>query len=212
MTFDNSDDTGTRPNETVSKAAARLRSTGPPGQSAWIYFFAVNFSQCDDCQKLSGEGTFMEKMRKKKQAGFTLMEMLITVLILGVLAAIAGGVYLGYVKDAKTAEAKAHMASLFTALQGCAQISPGTACTTASQFGRVGATVGGVTADGRWTLDGGTLTISTVGVYTLSAPLTATPTAGATDLAGILVSMNYVNGASPPGTFTCTINGVASPC
>ena len=46
--------------------------------------------------------------------GFTLIELLIVILIVGILAAVATPLYLGYIKDAKTAEAKAVAGSLWT--------------------------------------------------------------------------------------------------
>ena len=49
--------------------------------------------------------------------GFTLIELLIVILIVGILAAVATPLYLGYIKDAKTAEAKAVAGSLWTAVQ-----------------------------------------------------------------------------------------------
>ena len=157
----------------------------------------------------------MKKILKNSQAGFTLIEMLVTVLILGILAAASGAVYLGYAKDAKTAEGKAVIGSMWTALQACAQTQTGTPCTTAGQFGRVGLTAAGVTADGRWTIAVGSLTMATAtGILSLSAPITATGSAAATDITGIVVSMNYANGGTPPGTVICQIPpaAAASPC
>jgi Tfp pilus assembly protein PilE len=135
--------------------------------------------------------------------------MLITVLILGVLAAMAGIGYLGYVKDAKTAEGKAILGSLWTALQACAQAKQGTACGVDTQFGKVGLTTGGVTPDGRWTVDGGDASIDAANVYKLTSVLQAV---GAEDANGITVKMSYDNGQSPPGSFSCTIAGTTSPC
>ena len=59
--------------------------------------------------------------------GFTLIELLIVILIVGILAAVATPLYLGYIKDAKTAEAKAVAGSLWTAVQSNAIASCGTA-------------------------------------------------------------------------------------
>ena len=153
----------------------------------------------------------MIKLRKNKQAGFTLIELLIVILIIGILAAVGIPLYLGYVSDAKTAEAKGLVGSVWTALRGCAQATPGTACTTASQFGRVGLDGTGATADGRWTVTGGDLTMNPANnIFTLSAGVLATGTG--TDVAGILVQLNYDNAVDPPGTFDCTIGGVLSSC
>ena len=63
--------------------------------------------------------------------GFTLIELLIVILIVGILAAVATPLYLGYIKDAKTAEAKAVAGSLWTAIQSNAIGSCGNAVTIA---------------------------------------------------------------------------------
>jgi prepilin-type N-terminal cleavage/methylation domain-containing protein len=157
---------------------------------------------------------FMKKVLRSNEAGFTLMEMLVTVLILGVLAAAGGGVYLGYVKDAKTAEAKATLGAMWTALQGCAQTKPGTACTVDGQEGRVGLDAAGLTADGRWTVagGGGGLTMAAdTGILTLGGAVTATGQKADND--GIIVSFSYSNAGTPPGSFTCTLPpGSAAAC
>src|SRR5712691_2850106 len=104
----------------------------------------------------------MRKMFRKAEAGFTLIEMLIVVLIVGILAAVAAPVYFGYTKDAKMSEAKAIAGSIWTSMQGCAQSVPLTACITSGSYTRAGLTAGGVTTDGRWTsaIAGTTLTMN----------------------------------------------------
>jgi len=152
--------------------------------------------------------------RKKKQAGFTLIELLIVILIVGILAAVAMPLYLGYVADAKTAEAKSLIGAMWTAMRGCAQVNAGTACLASSQFGRIGLNGSGVTPDGRWTIrPGDTVTMSaTTSVYTLAAGVLATGGVG-TDVAGILVELRYNATLRPPGSFLCTAGGgAAAPC
>lgn len=159
----------------------------------------------------------MIKVRKNKQAGFTLIELLIVILIIGILAAVGIPLYLGYVSDAKTAEAKGLVGSVWTAMRGCAQAKPGTGCTTLDQFGRVGLTGAGVTADGRWTIrTGNTVTMNGTsnafeGLETIGSGILATGTA-ATDVDGILVELTYNVLNDPPGEFNCTIGGVAGSC
>ena len=154
----------------------------------------------------------MNKLRKNKKAGFTLIELLIVILIIGILAAVGIPLYLGYVSDAKTAEAKGLVGSVWTALRGCAQANPGAGCTTLSQFGRTGLSGAGVTADGRWTVRGtDSLTMDgATNIFTLTGGVLATGTG--TDVAGLLVELTYDNAIDPPGRFNCTIAGVLSSC
>jgi len=156
----------------------------------------------------------MINQRKKKQAGFTLIELLIVILIVGILAAVAMPLYLGYVADAKTAEAKSLIGAMWTAMRGCAQVNAGTACAASAQFGRIGLDSNGDTPDGRWRIrPGDTVTMSpTTSVYTLAAGVLATG-ALTTDVTGILVELEYDVAVTPPGRFFCTAGGGArSPC
>ncbi len=156
----------------------------------------------------------MINQRKKKQAGFTLIELLIVILIVGIMAAVAMPLYLGYVADAKTAEAKSLIGAMWTAMRGCAQVTAGTACAASAQFGRIGLDVNGDTPDGRWRIrPGDTVTMNpTTSVYTLSVLIEATG-AATTDVDGIVVELEYDVGVTPPGRFFCTAGGGArSPC
>src|SRR2546422_3085865 len=53
--------------------------------------------------------------RQRSEAGFTLMELLVVVLIVGILAAVGVPLYLGYVRDSRLAEAKALAGAAMTA-------------------------------------------------------------------------------------------------
>jgi len=98
----------------------------------------------------------MRKLLKralKNEAGFTLMELIVVVLIVGILAAVGVPLYLGYVRDSRLAEAKAMAGATLTAQQACAQNDPaGTTCTLANLAQRIGVTAAGVSGDGRWTV------------------------------------------------------------
>ena len=93
------------------------------------------------------------RSRLANEAGFTLMELIVVVLIVGILAAVGVPLYLGYVRDSRLAEAKALAGAALTASQACAQNDPtGATCTLANLATRIGVTNAGVSGDGRWTV------------------------------------------------------------
>ena len=85
--------------------------------------------------------------------GFTMVELLVVVLIVGILAVVTIPIYLGYTKEAKLAEGKAMAGSVLTALQGCIQAKgPGRSCSVTEVTRRIGVSSAGLTGDGRWTV------------------------------------------------------------
>src|SRR3989441_10453160 len=98
----------------------------------------------------------MRKLLKRavaNEAGFTLMELIVVVLIVGILAAVGVPLYRGYVRDSRLAEAKALAGAALTAAQACAQNAPsGAQCPLALLAQRIGVTAAGVSGDGRWTI------------------------------------------------------------
>lgn len=67
----------------------------------------------------------MQMMKKQAQAGFTLIELMIVVAIIGILAAVAIPAYSDYTAKAKVANAMSAVDSLKTAVALCAQEAGG---------------------------------------------------------------------------------------
>src|SRR5947207_4294107 len=85
----------------------------------------------------------------KGEAGFTLVELLIVILIVGILSAVALPLYLGYTSDARLAEAKALAGSAMTSLSGCVQVKgSGGNCVVSEVRQRVGRDPAGETECG----------------------------------------------------------------
>ncbi|TMD70071.1 MAG: prepilin-type N-terminal cleavage/methylation domain-containing protein [Chloroflexi bacterium] len=119
----------------------------------------------------------MRKLLKRaltNEAGFTLMELIVVVLIVGILAAVGVPLYLGYVRDSRLAEAKALAGATLTAAQACAQQNTGseaTNCTLALLAQRIGVTAGGVSGDGKWTVTITTVTLDVPNNRFLGGPI-----------------------------------------
>ena len=127
------------------------------------------------------------KMVKKVQAGFTLIELMIVVAIIGILAAVAIPAYQNYVIKAKIGNALGSVASIKTAVALCAQelgVAPGaalTGCTESTngipaftptkEVGAVSTTNGVIV-----------LTLRNIGTGVDTLAITITPTVGANAL------------------------------
>ena len=140
--------------------------------------------------------------------GFTLIELLIVILIVGILAAVATPLYLGYIKDAKTAEGKAVAGSVWTAVQSAAIGRCDVAVPITEAYPKAGLTAAGATipAPARWTVGGGTGTVTVAcatGAMTLTSPV-FTVTGTASDVNFIRVQMNYVATDNPPARLRCS--------
>jgi type IV pilus assembly protein PilA len=103
----------------------------------------------------------MKMMKKQAQAGFTLIELMIVVAIIGILAAVAIPAYSDYTAKAKIANALSSVDALKTAVAVCAQEAGGALdkCNTAD---------GGIVAAFTPTKEGKSATITTVGIIELT--------------------------------------------
>ena len=149
------------------------------------------------------------------QAGFTLVELLIVILIVGILSAVALPLYLGYTSDARLAEAKALAGSAMTSLSGCVQVKgSGQNCVVSEVQARIGLDTSGKTYDGRWQITTAQLSVSgtppaLTGLITVSG-LSGKNTEGLSlamfaETAGVTLRCDTTN-AGPP---TSTTSGIA---
>ena len=158
------------------------------------------------------EGRRLVSGSKCPEAGFTLVELLIVILIVGILSAVALPLYLGYTRDARLAEAKALAGSALTALSGCVQVKgAGGFCGRSEVAQRVGLNTSTFqTYDLRWSVPVAELTVTTDNPPQLTGTVTVSGVGGnATGMSlamfatatGVVLRCD-VNSATPPANVT----------
>jgi prepilin-type N-terminal cleavage/methylation domain-containing protein len=145
--------------------------------------------------------------------GFTLIELLIVILIVGILAAVATPLYLGYIKDAKTAEAKAVAGSLWTAIQSNAIARCGISVPIAEAYPKAGLTSAGKTNPVRWEVTSSSAVTVACADGTMTPDGTIFTIKGTTaDVDFIQVRLAYAAGSSPPSRLQCNTGGTFFDC
>jgi prepilin-type N-terminal cleavage/methylation domain-containing protein len=137
--------------------------------------------------------------------GFTLLELLIVMLIVGILAAVATPLYLGYIKDAKTAEAKAVAGSLWTAVHGNATGNCNNHVQVSDAYPKAGLTPEGATTPARWLVSGARTVAVACATGAIAAPPTVFTVHGTSpDVSFVRVQLNYDATNSPPSRLRCS--------
>ena len=150
----------------------------------------------------------------RREQGFTLIELLIVILIVGILAAVGAPLYLGYIKDAKTAEGKAQAGSLWTAVQSQAVANCDTNVDVTSGYAKAGFNSSGASTPARWKVTNG---ITTFKVACADGSITPNGVVfeidgTSSDVSFLKVRLTYTSGGTPPSSLTCDTGSGFNPC
>lgn len=153
------------------------------------------------------------RLARDDQRGFTLVELVIVILIVGILAVAAIPIYKSYSQDARTVEAKVVAGALWTALTSSAIAACGTDTTVSDGFPRAGLDPAGTTTPPRWQIVAGATNHLSVdcrsGAYALDGDVFTIGGIG-TDVSTIRVKLSYAPGGSPPARLRCSLDGGAA--
>jgi type IV pilus assembly protein PilA len=143
-----------------------------------------------------------------RDGGFTIVELILVILVVGLLCAIAAPVYLGYAGDARMAEGKMLAGALWAAVQSGAIGSCGTDIPVSGAYQKVGLSSAGQTTPVRWSVStGGANTISTdcaSGLRTVSSSPLFVIRGESGDLSGLRVQLAYSPSGTPPSQLQCS--------
>ncbi len=145
--------------------------------------------------------------------GFPLPGLLLGILLAGFVVAVSVPPYLGYVRDAKTVEARLLARSLWTVIQIHAIASCGTPSRVSQGYSRAGFNTAGSTVPARWWVAAGGATTVTLDCTTgtISADQDVFTIAGVgSDVDFIRVRLAYASAASPPMHLTCSVDSGSS--